>query len=120
MAGYSAARAGGTVDRSMLMSQPGIAPGDDMVAWLWDHRVAAIAADNCGVERMPVVDRSSVHGFLHPTLIAGLGMALGELFFLDDLASHCERTGRYTACFMSAPMNVPGGVGSPGNALAIT
>ena len=58
-------------------------------------------------------------GFLHRILIGSFGMALGELWHLDDLADDCARDGVYEFCLTSAPLNVAGGIGSPPNALAI-
>jgi hypothetical protein len=58
-------------------------------------------------------------GSLHRRLIAGLGMPLGELWDLDELAATCAAAGRYECCVVSVPLNVPGGVASPANAMAI-
>lgn len=95
----------------------GLEPSDAVVEWLWDRGVMAVVADNPGVEPLPMSldDDSS----LHARLIAGLGMPLGELFWLEDLASACQRDRRWTFLFVSAPLHVIGGVGSPGNAIAI-
>ena len=38
---------------------------------------------------------------------------------LEELAEDCARDGRYAFFLTSAPLNIPGGVGSPPNALAI-
>ena len=48
-----------------------------------------------------------------------LGMPLGELWDLEELAAACATTGRYECCVASVPLNVPGGVASPANAMAI-
>jgi hypothetical protein len=45
-------------------------------------------------------------------------MALGELGWLADLADDCRGDERYTMFLTSAPLNVPGGVSSPANAVA--
>jgi kynurenine formamidase len=97
--------------------QPGLAPTEDVAAWLWDHRIAAIAADNLAVEAAPY--DLTPENFLHFRLIPGFGMAMGELFWLDDLARACAADQRWSFLFTSAPLNVLGGVGSPPNALAI-
>jgi kynurenine formamidase len=97
--------------------QPGLAPSEEMAAWLWDHHVAAVAADNTALEAAPLQFQGG--RFLHPRLIAGFGLAIGEHFWLDDVAAACREDGRWTFFFTSAPLNVPGGVGSPPNALAI-
>jgi kynurenine formamidase len=83
---------------------------------LWDLGVSAVAADNPAVEALP---GDPAIGSLHRRLIAALGMPLGELWDLDELAEACDRQGSYEACVMAAPLRVPGGVASPANALAI-
>lgn len=95
---------------------PGLDATQGTAAWLWDHRVAAIAADNPAVEALPVEPRT---GFQHRRLIALQGMPLGELWDLDELACECANDGVYEFMLVSAPLYVPGGVGSPANAYAI-
>ena len=59
-------------------------------------------------------------GSLHRRLIPLLGFMLGELFDLDELPPPtARRTARSTCLFVAVPLNVPGGVGSPGNAIAV-
>ena len=94
----------------------GLASSEEMARFLWDSGVAAVACDNPAVEVVPV-DRED--GFLHGRLIAGLGMAIGELFSFGPLAEACRRAGRYEFLFVSVPLNVTGAVGSPGNAVAV-
>ena len=96
---------------------PGIGPVDEMAAYLWDLHIAAIAADNPSLEAWPPGPDSG--GFLHFTLLPHFGMPIGELWSLDDLAADCAADGVYEFMLTSAPLNVPGGVGSPPNALAI-
>jgi hypothetical protein len=66
-----------------------------------------------------VVPADPSDGFLHGRLIAGLGMAIGELFSFGALAETCQREGRYDFLFVSVPLNVTGAIGSPGNAVAV-
>jgi kynurenine formamidase len=96
-------------------SWPGLSPDEQMARYLWDRHIAAVAADNPAVETAPGDPKS----FLHRRLIPMLGLALGEFFFLETLAADCESDGRYTCFFVSVPLNIPGAVGSPGNAIAI-
>ena len=46
-------------------------------------------------------------------------LRLGELFDLEQLAQTCERLKRWSFFFTSVPLNQPGGVSSPPNAMAI-
>ena len=95
---------------------PGLAPGEATAAWLWDHRVAAAVADNPALEVLKV---DPAAGFLHRLLIPLLGMPIGEFWDLEDLSEACKRHGRYSFLLTSAPLFVPGGVGSPANAYAV-
>lgn len=112
---------------------PGLAQREEVLRWLWDHEIALIASDTPAVEADPVLDsdfrvpgerppdRGVDHsGMLHRPLIALLGMAMGELWKLDELAAHCADDGRFDFFLTCKPLNIVGGVGSPPNALAIT
>jgi kynurenine formamidase len=102
-------------------------------AWLWDHRVAAVAADCPSFEAWPppivtgprtnrqaLADPAhSAEMFLHFNLLPLLGLPIGELFDLDALAEDCAAAGTWDAFFTSAPINLQNGVASPPNALAI-
>ncbi|WP_432828873.1 cyclase family protein [Dactylosporangium sp. CA-092794] len=111
---------------------PGLAQRETSLRWLWDHEIALVASDTPAVEADPVIDsdfrlagarppeRGVNHdGMLHRPLIALLGMAMGELWKLDELAASCAADGRYDCFLTCKPLNIPGGVGSPPNALAI-
>jgi hypothetical protein len=57
--------------------------------------------------------------FAHSLLLPMLGIPLGEMFDLSALAADCAADERYACLFVSAPLNIPSGVASPPNALAI-
>lgn len=59
------------------------------------------------------------NGMIHRPLIALLGMALGELWALDELAADCAGDQRYEFLLVVSPLNLVGGAGSPCNAIAI-
>lgn len=99
------------------LPEPGLEPVERTAAWLWDHHVAAVAADNVSLEAMPLTFEPGK--CLHFWLIPCLGMPIGELWWLDDLARACAADGRWTFQLVSAPLNVRGGVGSPPNAIAL-
>lgn len=119
-------------DRSTFRST-GFHPGEDLARTLWNLHIAAIGCDNPAVEVWPrgallepdeadavLADPSRIHeSFAHCVLLPMLGLPLGEMFFLDDLAADCAADGRYEFMFTSAPLNLPNGVASPPNALAI-
>jgi kynurenine formamidase len=98
------------------MACPGLDPSQATAGWVWDHQLAAMAADNVALEALPV--DASV-GFQHRRLIALQGLPIGEVWDLDELARDCAKDGVYEFMLVSAPLNLPGGVGSPPNAYAI-
>ena len=100
---------------------------------MWDLHVAAVAADNPGLEVMPfggladLAEMAAAMGdpvrapntFAHFRILALLGIPIGEFWDLDALASDCASDGVYE-CFLTAtPLNLEGGVGSPANAVAV-
>ncbi len=56
---------------------------------------------------------------LHDNLIALFGMPVGEMFDLDELADICQKLRKWSFFFTSAPLNFPGGVASPPNAICV-
>jgi kynurenine formamidase len=86
----------------------------EVLAWLWDTQIAAVAGDCPGFEAWPPTEQT-----MHQILLAGFGMPIGEMFTLDELAEECEKQKRWTFFMASEPLNVKGGVASPPNALAI-
>jgi len=103
------------------VAAPGLEHSEAVCEYLWNSHAAAIACDTFAVEVFPA-DRSAAaypFGFLHTILIGQFGMALGELWWLADLAADCAADGIYEMFLVSAPMNAPGGIGSPANAVAI-
>lgn len=94
----------------------GLSGAEDMAAQLWDWHIAALTSDNPSIEARPG-DPSA--GSLHRRVLPLLGLALGELFDLDELASACAEDGRFTFTFIGVPLRMPGGLGSPANAVAI-
>jgi putative cyclase len=95
---------------------PGLDSGRETAAWLWDNRCAAVAADNFALETLPVLRDL---GFLHYRLLPLLGMPIGELWWLKDLAAYCARRRTYEFLLTSGVMDIPGGAGSPINAYAV-
>ncbi|HXY94377.1 MAG TPA: cyclase family protein [Acidimicrobiia bacterium] len=100
--------------KERTLPAPGLS-GIDAVRMLWDLHVAAVAADNPAVEVFPPPGGK----YLHVHFLPLLGIPLGELWDLDDLADDCSAAGTYDAFFTSAPLNMPQGVASPPNAIAV-
>ncbi|KAL5360475.1 hypothetical protein BJX96DRAFT_165190 [Aspergillus floccosus] len=95
----------------------------DMARWLWNQHFAAIACDNLAVEAIPPIingeERPPFELVLHPWCLSLMGMPLGELWDLKALAEECQKAQKYSFFLTSSPLNVPGAVGSPPNAIAI-
>jgi kynurenine formamidase len=93
----------------------GVERSTELVEWLWDNRIAAIGSDCPGVEPTPIEGR----GILHHRALFLLGLPLGEMFDLEELAQDCAGDGVTEFMLVSAPLNLEGGIASPPNAVAI-
>jgi kynurenine formamidase len=85
--------------------------------WMLEHRVAAVAADNSGVEAPSTLE--GVRNPLHMLALRDLGVHLGEYWYLEELADDCASDGRFDFMLVAQPLRIHGGVGSPINPLAI-
>ncbi|KAL2844110.1 hypothetical protein BJY01DRAFT_235450 [Aspergillus pseudoustus] len=94
----------------------GVDPTEDSARWLWNKHFSAVASDNIAFETKLGPGRI-LH--LHQYLLSLFGLHIGELWDLKALAEHCARRKRYSFLLTSCPLNVPGLIGSPPNALAI-
>jgi len=48
-----------------------------------------------------------------------MGLFVGEIWYLDELADDCADDGIYEFQLVAPPLNIPGAVGSPVNPQAI-
>lgn len=96
----------------------GLEHSERMAEFLWDLHPAAVVADNPSLEVWPL-GTEWPFGALHHLLIAQLGLAIGELWDLEELATACSTDRRYTFLLASAPLHARGGFGSTANAVAI-
>lgn len=115
--------------------------------WFWNKHFAAVAGDAIAFEALPPKKEDGsdagvdglgrflfplffafpflfwADGILSPVLhqyfLSLFGLNIGELWDLKALAAKCKELGRYSFLLTSVPLNVPGGVGSPPNALAV-
>lgn len=94
----------------------GVSQGEETLRFLWDQHFAAVASDTISFEAWPP---QSSDDTLHNVLLPLWGMPIGEMFFLEDLATACASDKRYEFFLTSAPLNKLGGVASPPNCLAI-
>jgi kynurenine formamidase len=101
---------------------PGIEGTARTAKWLWDSRISAVASDSPALEAMPpprTEDFMESTDLLHFHMLSYFGMPIGEMWNLEELAEACASDGHYDFFFTSAPLNIPGGVGSPPNAIAV-
>lgn len=87
--------------------------------WIYEHEISALAVDNGAVEVEPFEDANAIYYPLHARLIRDLGLTLGELWWLDDLATACDKEKRWEFFLCAAPLNVSNGAGTPLNPIAI-
>lgn len=81
----------------------GLKPSEELLKFLWNAQIAAICGDSRSLEVWPCKD---LQWHLHEWLLAGWGMPIGELFYLEELAKVCRSLDRYTLFLSSSPMNV--------------
>ena len=87
-----------------------------LLQWVAESGVAALVSDNEAVEFMPDFVRQDAHGArvpLHHLCLFKLGIPLGEMFLLSDLADWLRENGRSRFLFTAPPLRLPGAVGSP-------
>jgi kynurenine formamidase len=110
----SAAERRSMAQAGLAISFAGLAPDEEMAAFLWDCAFGAVACDNPAVEAW-----GPDAGMLHRRAIPCLGLAFGELFDFEQAARYCHEAGTWEFMFVAAPLRLVGGVGSSANALAI-
>jgi len=93
----------------------GVEGCEETLEWIWDNHFAAVAGDAIGFEAWPPKAPYRIHDHA----LAFWGMPIGELWDLEELAKECEAQKRWTFFLASAPLNVPGGIASPPNVVAV-
>ena len=86
--------------------------------WMHDMEIAAICADTWGCEVIPN-ETDDVFQPWHWIVIPQIGITMGEIFYLKDLANDCANDGVYEFMFVAPPLPISRGVGSPINPQAI-
>ncbi|KAI5240368.1 hypothetical protein E4T42_08414 [Aureobasidium subglaciale] len=92
----------------------GVTQTDEMKTWLHDNYFSAVGGDAPAWECWPPEQWA-----LHEFLLGSWGVLIGEMFDLEALAKQCEQEQRWSFLFMSTPLNMPGGIASLANALAV-
>jgi hypothetical protein len=92
-----------------------------LLDWIADSQIAALVADNYAVEGLLGKDRDpSRHSFLpiHHLCLFELGVPLGEMWYLHELAAWLRAHGRSRFLLTAPPLRLPGAVGSPTTPIA--
>jgi kynurenine formamidase len=87
-----------------------------LLEWIADSQISALVADNYAVEGLLGKDRDpSRHSFLpiHHLCLFKLGVPLGEMWYLHELAAWLREHGRSRFLLTAPPLRLPGIVGSP-------
>ncbi|MCW2495304.1 cyclase family protein [Jatrophihabitans sp.] len=102
--------AAGDAGTFMSSSTPGL--GLACCAWLYEHDIAAVAADNYIVEVLPSRQPPAMYP-LHMVAIRDMGLTLGEMFNLEELAVDCQSDGVFTFLLVGTGLKVTGSTGTP-------
>jgi len=91
---------------------------DKLLNWITDSGIAALIADNYAVERYPARPAPACQTHhpllpLHHHCLFKLGLPLGELWYLKELAAWLHANQRSRFMLTAPPLRLPGAVGSP-------
>lgn len=87
-------------------------------AWMHAKQIAAVASDNYAVEVRPS-ELPPFRSPFHICAIPNMGLTLGEIFYLEELATDCATDSRYEFLLVAPPLPVTNAVGTPINPYAI-
>ncbi|MGA1835886.1 cyclase family protein [Herbiconiux sp. 11R-BC] len=98
----------------------GDSPGLSFTTAGWLHRtgIAAIATDTWGFEVRPN-EFDLAFQPLHQVAIPNIGLTIGEMWDLEELARRCQELARYDFLLSAPPLPITGAVGSPINPVAV-
>jgi kynurenine formamidase len=111
-------------DPKVLQANPGAGlDGRDerLLDWVTRSGAVALISDNRAVEQIPSRPSSAERSAalpLHGHCLFKLGVYLGEMWLLSELADYLRAKGRSRFLLTAAPLRLPGAVGSPANAIA--
>jgi kynurenine formamidase len=99
----------------------GDAPGFafETLEWIKRTELAALASDTWGCEVRPNESEQGINQPWHWITIPIMGMTMGEIFYVKELAEDCAADKVYEFLFVAPAIPITGAVGSPTNPLAI-
>ncbi len=111
---------------SERLAEAGVAlDGSDnrLLQWIVDSGVVAICSDHPAVEQVAFEHGRCDHGAsflpLHELCLFKLGIHLGEMWYLAELARYMRAAGRSAFLLTAPPLRLPGSVGSPVTPVAL-
>ena len=110
-------------DPAVLFATTSALDGRDprLLQWITDSQLVALFADNYGVEATPArpcMDDLCASLPLHNHCLFKLGVYLGEMWYLTELADWLRENGRNRFLLTAPPLRLPGAVGSPATPVA--
>lgn len=87
---------------------PGLSTGT--IEWMHRHDVGAVATDTFVLECFPPED-PAVMLPVHMIQLRDMGLAQGQIWFLDDLAADCDADGQYDFLLTASPVPLTGSTG---------
>jgi len=91
-----------------------------LLKWISDSGVSCLIADNYAVEGLPAKPADGSHAMLplHEHCLFKLGIPLGELWYLSELAAWLKQHDRSRFMLTAPPLRLTGAVGSPASPIA--
>jgi kynurenine formamidase len=88
---------------------------ESLLEWIADSQISALVADNYAVEGFTARRSGEKHSLLpiHHLCLFRLGVPLGEMWYLDELAGWLREHDRSRFLLTAPPLRLPGIVGSP-------
>ncbi|MBI3708636.1 MAG: cyclase family protein [Proteobacteria bacterium] len=94
-----------------------------LLQWITDSNVVALISDNYAVEAVPALRPAGDHerhtaAPIHQHCLFKLGVPLGEIWYLAELAQWLRAHKRSRFLLTAPPLRLPGAVGSPASPVA--
>jgi hypothetical protein len=93
-----------------------------LLRWIDDSGISVLIADNFAVEGFPYPDRAETGRYpglpIHQACLFELGIHLGELWYLSELAEWLRPRRRSRFLLTAPPLRLPGSFGSPATPVA--
>lgn len=95
---------------------------DKLLQWITDSGMSAIISDNYAVEQLPAREPEGDGEYpalpLHHHCLFKLGVHIGEIWYLAELARWLRANDRSRFLLTAPPLRLPGAVGSPATPVA--